>query len=58
MAPVNVVTSIFDLIGGLPVHPLAVHLAVVLVPLGALALIALALLPKYRATFLPLTVVS
>lgn len=56
MAPVNVVTSIFDLIGGLPVHPLAVHLAVVLVPLGALALIALALLPKYRATFLPLTV--
>jgi len=56
MAPVNVVTSIFDLIGGLPVHPLAVHLAVVLVPLGVLALIALALLPKYRATFLPLTV--
>ena len=56
MAQVSVFSSVFDTIGGLPVHPLAVHLAVVLVPLGALALVALALLPKLRSTYLPLTV--
>lgn len=56
MAQISVLSSVFDTIGGLPVHPLAVHLAVVLVPLGALALIALILLPKQRKTYLPITV--
>ena len=41
----------FDLITGLPVHPLVVHFAVVLLPLAALGLIVLVLVPKWRATF-------
>lgn len=36
----------FDLIGGLPVHPLIVHLAVIALPVAALALIVVALLPR------------
>ena len=48
-------SSLFDTIGGLPVHPLAVHVAVVLLPLSALALALLIFVPKWRATFLPLT---
>ncbi len=56
MAQISVLSSVFDTIGGLPVHPLAVHLAVVLVPLGALALIVLIFLPRHRKTYLPLTV--
>jgi cytochrome b involved in lipid metabolism len=56
MAQISVLSSVFDTIGGLPVHPLAVHLAVVLVPLGALALIALIFLPRQRKTYLPITV--
>jgi len=39
----------FDLIGGLPVHPLIVHLAVVVLPVAALALIVVALLPRVPA---------
>lgn len=53
MARITTLSSVFDLIGGLPVHPLAVHVAVVLVPLAALALVALVFLPKQRSTFLP-----
>ncbi|MEY4409003.1 MAG: hypothetical protein RLZZ138_254 [Actinomycetota bacterium] len=56
MAQISVLSSVFDTIGGLPVHPLAVHLAVVLVPLGALALVALIFLPGQRKTYLPITV--
>ena len=41
----------FDLITGLPVHPLVVHFAVVLLPLAALGLIVLVLVPKWRGTF-------
>ena len=37
----------FDLINGLPVHPLVVHAAVVLVPLAALGLIAMAVWPQF-----------
>lgn len=40
-----------DLILGLPVHPLVVHFAVVLLPLAALALIAIVLVPKWRQPF-------
>ncbi|GCD88548.1 DUF2231 domain-containing protein [Nocardioides sp. LS1] len=38
----------FDLINGLPLHPLVVHAVVVLVPLAALGTIALALRPAWR----------
>lgn len=39
----------FDLINGIPVHPLVVHAAVVLVPLTALGLIVMALWPRFSA---------
>lgn len=35
-----------DLIGGLPVHPLIVHVAVIVLPAAALALIVIVLLPR------------
>ena len=38
----------FDLINGLPIHPLVVHAVVVLVPLAALGTIALAPRPAWR----------
>lgn len=41
--------SLFDTVGGLPVHPLVVHFAVVLLPLSALLLIALVFVPRWRA---------
>jgi uncharacterized membrane protein len=39
----------FDLINGIPVHPLVIHAAVVLVPLTALGLIAMAIWPRFSA---------
>lgn len=48
----------FDTIGGLPVHPLVVHGAVVLLPLSALALALLIFVPKWRKHFFPLTLVG
>ena len=41
----------FDTILGLPVHPLIVHAAVVLLPLVAIGVIALGLRPVWRARF-------
>ncbi len=38
--------GLFDLIGGLPVHPLIVHVAVIVLPAAALALIVIVLLPR------------
>lgn len=46
----------FDTIGGLPLHPLTVHAAAVLIPLSALALAILVFVPKWRKTFFPLTI--
>ncbi|MEH3032789.1 MAG: hypothetical protein PGN07_01825 [Aeromicrobium erythreum] len=46
----------FDLINGLPVHPLVVHAVVVLLPLAVLGTIALAVVPRWRATFGPLLI--
>lgn len=43
--------GLFDTITGLPVHPLVVHFAVVLLPLAALGLIVLVLVPRWRRTF-------
>ena len=44
-------TDLLDTIGGLPLHPLIVHAAVVILPLGALGLVAIILVPRWRATF-------
>lgn len=38
----------FDTIGGLPLHPLVVHAAVVVVPLAALAVLVAAFWPRFR----------
>ena len=48
--------SLFDTIGGLPLHPLTVHAASVLIPLSAIALVLLVFVPKWRKAYLPLTV--
>lgn len=49
---------VFDLINGLPVHPLVVHAVVVLVPLAAHGTIAIALRPAWRSTYGPLVVAA
>ncbi|MEO9326076.1 DUF2231 domain-containing protein [Nocardioides sp. C4-1] len=41
----------FDLINGLPVHPLVVHAVVVLLPLAVLGTIAIALVPRWRTRY-------
>jgi cytochrome b involved in lipid metabolism len=46
----------FDTIGGLPLHPLTVHAASVLIPLSAIALVLLVFVPKWRKAYFPLTV--
>ena len=43
--------GLFDLVLGLPMHPLVVHFAVVLLPLAAAALIAIIVVPALRRTF-------
>jgi len=54
--------GIFDLVLGLPVHPLIVHAVVVLVPLAALAAIAMAVKPsisrKYGLVIIGIAVVG
>jgi hypothetical protein len=40
-----------DSIGGLPLHPLVVHAVVVLVPLVALGVIAVAVVPRWSTTY-------
>lgn len=50
--------SLFDTIAGLPVHPLVVHFAVVLLPLATAGVIASILLPKLRSRYLGLSVVG
>ncbi|MBS2940073.1 hypothetical protein KDN32_20245 [Nocardioides sp. J2M5] len=41
----------FDLINGLPVHPLVVHAVVVLLPLATLGTIAIAVRPAWRRPY-------
>jgi uncharacterized membrane protein len=43
--------SLFETIGGLPLHPLAVHLPVIFIPLLVLATLAYVFLPRYRGRF-------
>jgi uncharacterized membrane protein len=42
---------VFDLINGLPVHPLVVHAVVVLLPLACLGTIAIAVRPTWRERY-------
>ena len=48
----------FDLINGIPVHPLVVHAMVVLLPLTALGTLAIAAVPRWRVTYGPLVIAS
>ena len=41
----------FDLVNGLPVHPLVVHAVVVLLPLSTLGVIAIAVRPAWRRPY-------
>jgi cytochrome b involved in lipid metabolism len=58
MSQTMITSSLLDTFGGLPVHPLAVHGAVVLLPLSALALALLIFVPKWRQSFFPLTLIG
>ncbi|WP_370247997.1 DUF2231 domain-containing protein [Nocardioides sp.] len=46
----------FDLINGLPVHPLVVHAVAVLLPMAVIGAIALVVRPQWRVTFGPLLI--
>lgn len=46
----------FDLVNGLPVHPLVVHAVVVLLPLAVLGTVAIVAKPRWRVTYGPLVV--
>lgn len=48
----------FDLINGIPLHPLVVHAVVVLLPLATLGTIAIALRPRWRRAYGPLVIGS
>lgn len=44
-------------IGGIPLHPLVVHAVVVLLPLSALGVLALAVVPRWRKNYATLVLV-
>ena len=48
----------FDLINGIPLHPLVVHAVVVLLPLATLGTVAIAVRPGWRLTYGPLVVAA
>lgn len=50
--------SLFDTIAGLPVHPLVVHFAVVLLPLATVGVIATIFLPHLQKNYLALSAVG
>jgi uncharacterized membrane protein len=49
---------VFDLINGIPLHPLVVHAIVVLLPLSTLGTLAIVLRPSWRQRYGPLVVVA
>lgn len=51
-------SRVFDTVLGLPVHPLAIHAAVVLVPLAACGVLALAFVPRWRERYAALTLLG
>lgn len=48
----------FDLINGIPWHPLVVHAVVVLLPLATIGTLAIAVRPRWRVTYGPLVVAA
>ena len=48
----------FDLVNGIPLHPLVVHAVVVLLPLATLGTLAIALRPRWRTRYGPLVVAA
>ncbi|WP_345044520.1 DUF2231 domain-containing protein [Georgenia daeguensis] len=48
----------FDLIAGLPLHPLVVHAVVVLLPLAAAGTLALAVVPAWRRFGVPVALLA
>ena len=47
-----------ETLGGIPLHPLVVHAVVVLIPLAAMGLMAIALVPAWRIRFGSLVVAA
>jgi len=45
--------SLFDLFTGLPLHPLIIHIVIVMLPLAALAMIVVMVFPRLRKPYLP-----
>ncbi|MFT6973324.1 MAG: flagellar basal body-associated protein FliL [Pontimonas sp.] len=45
--------SFFDLFTGLPLHPLIIHIVIVMLPLAALAMIVVMVFPRLRKPYLP-----
>ena len=48
----------FDLINGIPVHPLVVHAVVILLPLAVLGTLLIAIVPRWRVPYGPLVVAA
>lgn len=48
----------FDLINGIPVHPLVVHAVVVLLPLAMIGTVAIAVRPRWRVPYGPLVIAT
>lgn len=48
----------FDLITGLPIHPLVSHAVVVLVPLAAVGAVILTFVAKWRTAYSPLVIIA
>ena len=40
-----------ETLGGIPIHPLVVHAVVVLIPLAALGVMAISVIPRWRGRF-------
>jgi uncharacterized membrane protein len=49
---------VFDLVNGIPLHPLVVHAIVVLLPLATIGTIAIAVRPSWRLRYGPLVVAA
>lgn len=51
-------SGLFDTVAGLPVHPLVVHAAVILLPISAIALIVIYFVPRWRKQYGWLTMIA
>ncbi|MEJ6758869.1 MAG: cytochrome b5 domain-containing protein [Pontimonas sp.] len=50
-------TGLFDLVTGLPLHPLINHVVVVMVPLAVVTMVLVIIVPRLRRTFVPVGLV-